>query len=316
MADDRGDLAVVDAALHHRDQRGRQPDLLQRLQRRLADTRQPRTAQIEQRLVVERIELEIDLEPRRIARQPFDEGPILRDPHPVGVDHHVADRAALHRVEDREELGMDRGFAARELDEIGLAFARHQRIEHRLDLGERTVAAVHVGGVREAHRAGEVARLVDLDDRQAAVLFVIGAQPAIERAPRLGAGLRDQRPVAGLDPQLLLPPIVEIVADERPAHAMLAATLEVEDAAILDDDLGGNGLEAGLAQARRLAVEDIGRGLALGRLSRPGQDRRVATRQCHTRSAPSSAGGRRRTARRSSDRVSRTPRRSVAQHRR
>ena len=45
-------------------------------------------------------------------------------------------------------------------------------------------------GIGEADRAGEIARLVDLDDREAAVLLVVGAEPAIERATGLGAGLR------------------------------------------------------------------------------------------------------------------------------
>jgi hypothetical protein len=59
------------------------------------------------------------------------------------------------------------------------------------------------------------------------MLLVIGAQPAIERAARLGAGLRRQRAVAGLEPQLLRAPIVDIVADQGLLHAVAAAALEV-----------------------------------------------------------------------------------------
>src|SRR6476659_5604814 len=50
-------------------------------------SRQPRAAQVEQRLVVERIDLQVDLKPRRVFGQPGDELGVLRDPHPVGVDH-------------------------------------------------------------------------------------------------------------------------------------------------------------------------------------------------------------------------------------
>ena len=97
------------------------------------------------------------------------------------------------------------------------------------------------------------------------MLFVIGAQPAIERAAGLGPGLGAQRTVAGLEPVLLRAPIGKIVADQRLLHAMRAAAFEVEDAIVLDDDLGRDGLEASLAQARGLAVEDIGRRLTVGR---------------------------------------------------
>ena len=77
----------------------------------------------------------------------------------------------------------------------GGLLALHQRIEHALDLGNRTVPVVEFGCVGKAHRAGEVARAVDLDDRQTRMLFVIGAQPAIERAPGFGAGLRRPPPM-------------------------------------------------------------------------------------------------------------------------
>ena len=174
----------------------------------------------------------------------------------------MADRATLHRIQDSKEFRVDSRLAARDLDQIGLALARHQRIEHRLDLAERKMRTVDIGGIGEADRAGEVARLVDLDQRQAAVLFVIGTQPAIERTACLGAGLHLQRAVARLEPQRLLLPIGQIVADQGFLHAMRAATLEIIDAAILADHLGRDRFEADLAQAGGLPVKDIRRGLA------------------------------------------------------
>ena len=96
---------------------------------------------------------------------------------------------ALHGVEDGEEIRVDGRLAAGELDEIGLALACDQCVQHALDLGERPVAAVDVGRIGKADRASEVAGFVDLDDREAAVLLVVGAQPAIERAAGFGAGL-------------------------------------------------------------------------------------------------------------------------------
>src|SRR6185436_15711074 len=179
-----------------------------------------------------------------------------------------------------------------------------------LDLIDAAMAAVHIGGVGEAHRAGEVARFVDLDDREAAVLLMVGAQAAVERAAGLGPGLRRQRPVARLDPQFLLPPIIEVVADQRLLDAVVAAPLEVEDLVILDDHLGRDQLEAGLAQARRLAVEQIMRRLALLRVRRPLHARlrcRVPTRVIHKRSAPASGGETRSADRAPPDTASGTP---------
>ena len=71
-----------------------------------------RAAQVHQGFVVQRIELQVDFEPRRVSGQPGDEIRLLCDPQAIGVDHHVADRAALHRVEHFPELRVDRGFAA------------------------------------------------------------------------------------------------------------------------------------------------------------------------------------------------------------
>ena len=82
------------------------------------------------------------------------------------------------------------------------------------------MTAMDVGGVGEADRAGEVAGLIDFDDREAAVLLMIGAKAAVEGTAGLGTGLRGQRPVAGLQPVLLLAPIIKVVADQRFLDAM------------------------------------------------------------------------------------------------
>jgi hypothetical protein len=137
VLDDRRDLFIVHPALDHADQRGRQVHGFQRGQRLLADARQPRAAQIEQGFVIQCVELEIDFQRRGITGQTRDELPVLRDADAVCVDHHVADRAALHRVEYREEFGVDGRLPARKLHQVGFAFARHQGIEHGLDLGQR-----------------------------------------------------------------------------------------------------------------------------------------------------------------------------------
>src|SRR4051794_9125120 len=79
VADDVGNFAVVDAALHYRDQSRRQADGLERFERFAADPAELCSAQIDQRIVAEGIELEIDFEPRRVAREPLDELAVLGD---------------------------------------------------------------------------------------------------------------------------------------------------------------------------------------------------------------------------------------------
>jgi|GEM_PF-6206177 len=147
------------------------------------------------------------------------------------------------------------------------------------------MAAMNVRRIGETDRAGEVAGLVDLDDGKAAMLFVIRAKAAVEGTASLGPGLGLQRPVAWLEPQFLLAPIVDVVADQDFLYAVGQASLEIPDLLILDDDLGGDRFETGLAQRCRLIVENVGRGLAGRGVNRRerircrlAQDFRVATR--------------------------------------
>ena len=86
--------------------------------------------------------------------------------------------------------GMDRRLAARQLHRLGLALGGDERVQHRLDLLERERVAVGlVAGARlgEADRAVEVAAGVDLDDPEAGVLGVLGADAAVARAAQLAS---------------------------------------------------------------------------------------------------------------------------------
>ena len=90
--------------------------------------------------------------------------------------------------------------------------------------------------------------LVDLDERQARMLLVIGAEAAIERAAVICARLEGERYVAGLQPVPLLAPIGGIGRDQRLLHPMLAAAFLVIDRVTLDEDLGRHRQQAALAQ--------------------------------------------------------------------
>jgi hypothetical protein len=81
--------------------------------------------------------------------------------------------------------------------------------------------------VGKADGACEVAGLVDVDERQAGVLFVIRAQAAVIGAAQFGAGLRRERAVARL--QIVVAELVvgRVGGDERLLNAMRPAALEV-----------------------------------------------------------------------------------------
>src|SRR5258708_1001958 len=81
----------------------------------------------------------------------------------------------------------------------------------------------------EAYRAGEVAVLVDLDQRQTRMLLVIGTQPAIVRAAVFGAVLEREGLVARLDVVLAHAPVGGIGREQGRLHAVLAAALLVPD---------------------------------------------------------------------------------------
>ncbi len=121
--------------------RGRDVVALEVLQRLLPHAPQVGAAQVHQGVALERIELQVDFEPALLLGEAGGEVRLLRDAQAVGVDHHVADRARAHRVEHGEEVGMQRRLAAGELHQVGLAFARDQRIDHALDHRQRQVLA-------------------------------------------------------------------------------------------------------------------------------------------------------------------------------
>src|SRR5262249_37862123 len=116
--------------------------------------------------------------------------------------------------------------------------------------------------VGKAHRAGEIAGLVDLDDGDAGMLLVIRTEAAIPRAAALGLGERRERPIAGLQVFERAAPVDGIIRHQGLHHAMLDAALGIVDAAVFLDDLGRHQREAGLAQRGGLTEKEIRRRLA------------------------------------------------------
>lgn len=93
-------------------------------------------------------------------------------------------------------------------DGFGFAFGGDERVEARQDLSQREGEPVRLmAGVGEADRAVEVARGVDLDQPDAGVLLVVGAEPAVERTPavRDGAGHRTHQHRTGTAHRVVIP---------------------------------------------------------------------------------------------------------------
>ena len=185
-AHDVGDVRVVHALLHRDDQRGRDTRPLERLERLDPDAREVGAADVHQRRRVERVELQVDLETRHELGEPFREPGLACDADAVGVDHQMADRPALGRGQDVEEVRVKGGLAARELHEVRLAFRADERVQHGFDHGQRAVRRPFDRAVRVTDRAGQVADIRHLDDGEARMLL---RGPGIARNHR---GSRDR----------------------------------------------------------------------------------------------------------------------------
>src|SRR5829696_8105203 len=228
--------------------------------------------------------ISVSLTPRfTVQTRVVAEGRILGDADAVGVQHHVLDGPAACGGEDLQDLRMDGGLAARDLHQVGLAFASHQGVEHELDLAEAAMAVPLGRGIGEADGTGEIAGLVDLDDGQARMLLVVGAEAAIPGTAALGAGERRQRPVAGLEVLQGAPPVDRVVGHQGLHHAVLGTALGIIDAAVLLDDLGRHEAETGLAERGGLAEEEIRCGLARYAIVHALLPRRIITAAYRTR---------------------------------
>ena len=135
------------------------------------------------------VELQVELEFSRVEGSPErgEEGIVVRDAHAVGVQQHVVNAGV--RVEPREqleELRMQRGLAAGELEDFDAALAVNHALDAPLHVGERHGVERARGRIRVARGAGEVAGVHDFDQREA------GAQ-ALHRVRFLNRGGRGGR---------------------------------------------------------------------------------------------------------------------------
>src|SRR3546814_17607015 len=84
--------------------------------------------------------LQIHLEAGGEFGQTFDEIRLAGDAQAVGVEHQVANRFGFRQPQDVEDLWMQGRLAARDLQQVRLAFSGDQGVHYRLAGGE--IAAV------------------------------------------------------------------------------------------------------------------------------------------------------------------------------
>ena len=112
-------------------------------------------------------------------------------------------------------------------------------------------------GVGEAERAVEVAGRVHLDDPQARVLLVLGAEPAVEGAPALDVCARLEGDRARLVEALRREPHLGIRVDEGLEGPVVPAPLAQVDTVIADVHLGVDDRLADRTDALRVLDEDL-----------------------------------------------------------
>src|SRR6202035_1769143 len=112
--------------------------------------------------------------------------------------------------------------AAGDLYDVGLGFVGDDAVEHALYVVEGFVFGAVGAGLRVADGAGEVAGIVDLEEREAGVLLVVGTEAAV-----VGAAVFDGCVVAvghlwGLDEDFATAAVVvDVVGDEDALETVL-----------------------------------------------------------------------------------------------
>ncbi len=261
--DDRTELVVVDPA-HHRDHQGcREIVRVECIERAQAGVAQFRATQGLQRVLAQRIELQVDLEAGAVVGEATHEVRLARDAKTIRVQHQVPDRAAARGIEHLEELRMQGRLAPGQLDHVGLAFGLHHGIEHALDGREIAVARAMRTGIGVADRATQVAVVGQFDQRQAGMLHVFRTQAAVVRAAVALRGRKMPRQFRRLDPGLAGGTVIgRIIGDQHTLAAVFRAPLFQVHALVLDQDLGLDPHQAGAADRDRAVVEQVGTDLA------------------------------------------------------
>jgi hypothetical protein len=147
------------------------------------------------------------------------------------------------------------------LDYVGMAFVADDRVQHLFNLRESAelLALGAAGGVADG--AAQVAVVADLDQREAGVLLVVGAEAAVVGASPLDGSVVDERHLGGLDEDFAAAAVVvDVVGDEDFFRTVLRAAFEEVDVVVLEDGLGFDFAVTGGADGDGYVVEEVGAG--------------------------------------------------------
>jgi hypothetical protein len=217
--------------------------------------------QRESGLALEAVELEVEGRPHFCQLR--NELVVTRDTPPVRVNHHEADPARLGGLHEFDDLRVDRRLAAGKLDDFWRAFGPDEIVEHRLDFLERQAEAW--AGRRKTQRAIHVAHAVDLDDPEARVLLMVGAEAAVVRASVLGLGAEGQRDRSRLVVLAVRHVRLGVPIDQRFKRPASGTPFPHVDLVVTEDHLTVDDAPAIRADASRQLVEDVvGVGLGHG----------------------------------------------------
>ena len=147
----------------------------------------------------QRIELQIDLEAGHVILEPRAKSGscAMRMPLVLTMRCLIGRRLAASRIS--KKCGWIVGSPPLICTMSGSPLVADDAIEHELDLLERAMRLPVRPGFGVADRAGEIAVVGDLDQREATVLLVIGAEAAIVGAAVFDRRVEFQRHLAGLE---------------------------------------------------------------------------------------------------------------------
>ncbi len=151
----------------------------------------------------------------------------------------MANGAGFCQFNDLEKFGMHRRLAARNLDDVRMAFVANDGIKHLFD--QRQVAELlafgPAGGV--ADRTAQIAVVANLDQSEAGVLLMVGTQATIIGASPFDRGVVDERHFGGLDEDFAAAAIVvDVVGNEDAIKAVLGAELAEMGRAVRGEGIG------------------------------------------------------------------------------
>lgn len=163
--DDLAEFGIVDSALDRNDEGGGDAEVVEAGEGTFADRPEVGATELQEGVALERVELEVELEAGHVPGESLGEGAIGGDADAVCVHHEVLDGAVAGGIEDGEEVWMESGFAAGDLNDVGFELIADDHVEHAEDLLEGAMGrAVRAGG-GVADGAGEIAVVGDFEER-------------------------------------------------------------------------------------------------------------------------------------------------------